>query len=320
MAVGTGTALAIGALAPVVGGAIGAGQAQGSVNDANRARANALAQYMNISVPEAEDMMLNLSQYQSQGQLDPALEQIMSLGDTALAGVSTDPRLRSEQMSALDSYSNLAKTGMSAADQAGFELARQNAAGEMQAKNNQVLQEMQQRGQGGSGAELIARLNANQSGSQMLQNAQLEEAKMAQQARMAALQQQANLASSLRDQDYSEAAKLANSRDAIANFNAQNSQNVQSRNVAAQNNAQQGNLANKQNIANMNTDTLNKQQIHNKGTAQQKFENDMALAGGKAGQYGQQANAAQQQAANTAGMWAGVGQGVGTAASAFGKK
>lgn len=150
--------LTIGAIAaPVVGGILGNQAAQGSLNEAAAARAAALAQFANIDLPTLESQLLNLQQYQSAGTLDPALEQALQLGDTSLAGVSTDPRLRQSQMQALESIAGLASGNPTQADLAGYELARQNAAAEVQAKNNQVLQEMAQRGQAGSGAELLAK-------------------------------------------------------------------------------------------------------------------------------------------------------------------
>lgn len=313
-----GSALLAGAVAaPVIGGLVGADQVGRDRDAANAARAQALAQYAGISIPEAQDMMLNLQQYQSQGQLDPALEQIMNLGPSAMEQISGDPRLRQEQMNALNSIAGLASGNPTMADTAGFELARQNSAAEMQAKNNQVLQEMQQRGQAGSGAELLAKLQNNQAGAQMMQKAQLEQAQAMQQARLQALQQQANMAGNIRTQDYGEASNLAKAKDAISQFNAANAQSVGSRNTGAKNTAQQANLANQQQIANLNTQTMNNQQIQNKGQAQQTFNNEMALAGGKAGQLNNQAAAAQQQAGATAGMWAGIGQGVGTGLAGY---
>ena len=176
---------------------------------------------------------------------------------------------------------------------------------------------MQQRGQGGSGAELMARLQSNQSGADRLQQAELEQAKAMQQARMAALTQQANMSGQLRSQDYGEQSNLAKAKDLINQFNAQNAQGVQQRNVGTKNNAQLTNLQNQQNIANMNTELKNKQQINNKGLLQQQFGNQMQLASAKAGQYGNQAQVADQQAAQTAGMWAGIGQGVGSGIAGF---
>lgn len=318
MAVTTAGALAAGAIAaPIIGGIMGGQQADKDRNAANQARQQALAQFAGLSVPEIEQMKLNLEQYQSQGVLTPELEQLVQQGNTAMGDISSDPRLRQEQMKSLDALSMLAGGNMTPADQAAFQLARNQAAGEMQAKNNQVLQEMQQRGQAGSGAELLAKLKNNQSGAQMLQQAQLEEAKAMQQARQQAIAQLANVSGNIRGQDYDEAANLARAKDSIAQFNAQNAQSVGSRNTAIKNQAQLGNLTNAQQLANMNTENMNKQQIANKGLIQQRFGNEMDLASAKAGQYGNQASAADRQAGQTAAMWSGIGQGAGTAFGAL---
>lgn len=315
------TIAAIGSVAaPVIGGLLGQNQASKDRAAANEARALALAQYAGITVPEAEKMMLNLQQYQSQGELDPRLEQSINLGPSAMEQVTTDPRLRQAQMLALEQYTQMGQGQMNAADQAAFELARQSAAGEQQARQSAILQEMQQRGQAGSGAELLAKLTANQSGAQMLQNAQLEQAKAMQQARMQALAQQAQLGGQVRQQEFGEQSDIAQAKDLIAKTNAANSQSVGARNIAAQNQAMAANLQNRQNIAAMNTELLNKQQIQNKQLPQQTFQNQMALAAGKAGQYGQQAQAAQNQAGQTAGMWSTIGQGLGTALGSFANK
>ncbi len=306
--------------APLIGGLIGADQAGKSRADANRAREQALAQFANIQLPSLEEQKLLLDEYQLTGQMTPELEAIMNLGPTAMENIAIDPRLRAEQMSALEAMSGLAEGKMNPADAAAFELARRQSAAEAQAKEGQILQNMQQRGQGGSGAELMARLQSNQSGADRLQQAQLEEAKAMQNARMAALTQQANMSGQLRSQDYGEQSNLAKAKDLINQFNTQNAQGVQQRNVGSRNQAQLTNLQNQQNTANMNTELKNKQQIANKGLLQQQFGNQMNLAGAKAGQYQGQAQNADQQAAQTASMWAGIGQGVGTGVSAFANK
>lgn len=312
MVMGWDDALAIGgAVAPALGGLFGQQASSGDTAAARRAYENALAEYSGIVLPSVADQSLALQNYTSAGTLSPEMLQAIGLGDTALAGVSTDPRLKSSQQQALEQLTNLSNGQLSPGEQAAFTLARNNSAAEQQAKQNQILQEMQQRGQAGSGAELLARLKSNQSGTQMLQDAQLKEAQAVQQARQQALQQQANLATSMRSQDYGEAANLANARDAIAKYNAQNSQNVAATNTAAKNAAQATNLQNAQNIQNMNTQTANQQQQYNKGLLQQQYNNQMQMANAKAGIYGQQANQATNNAKNTAGQYATIGQGLG---------
>lgn len=306
--------------APIVGGLIGGSSASKERNAANNARNAALAQFAGISLPDLEAMKLNPELFSSAGTLTPEMIQQISQGDTALEGISIDPRLRASQMAALDQMSGIASSGMSEGDVAAFELARRNAASEAQAKQGQILQNMAQRGQSGSGAELAASLANAQGSADRLQQAQLEEAKQRQAARMAALQQQANMSSGLRSADYSEQSNLASARDAIARFNAANAQNVAQANTGARNTAQASNLQNDQNIRNQNATTNNTAQQYNKQLQQQQFQNQMNLAGAKANALTGNANAADQRAGQTAGMWAGIGQGVGTAISAYNNK
>jgi hypothetical protein len=306
--------------APVIGGIIGNEQAKDSRNAAQKARDAALAQFSGIELPDVEKQKLLLEEYQSTGQLTPEMQQLIDLGPSSYENVNVDPRLRSEQMKALESVAGFASGNLSPADMAGFELARRNVAGEAQAKQGQILQDMQARGQGGSGAELIAKLNSNQNSADRLAQQQMEEAKAIQNARMQALSQQSNMAGNLRTQDYSEQARLAEARDAISRFNAQNAQNIEGSNVGSRNQAQAANLQNAQAISKANIDVRNQQQTHNKNLAQQQYQNQLQMAGAKAGQYGQQATSNDQQAGQTAAMYGTIGQGIGTGLSAFAQK
>lgn len=309
-----------GALAPIIGGLIGQGQAAGAETDAENARKEALSQFAAINAPSIQDMLLNLEEYQSAGTMNPLLENLVSRGPSGFENIQEDPRLRAQQMQALEQMAGLASGQPSSADMASFELARRNVAGDTQAKQQQILQEMQARGQGGSGAELMARLKGAQAGADRLSQAQMEEAKLMQNARMQALMQQGNMSQQIRAQDYNKSQDLAQAQDAISAFNAQNAQGVNSRNTGTQNDAQRMNLTNAQNIANSNTGMRNEQQAHNKNLNQTNFNNQMNLAGARAGQYNNQAAASQAQAAGIAGMWSGIGQGVGSGLNAYGQK
>jgi len=251
-----------------------------------------------IKIPELEKLFLD--QLSSAGELTPELEQAVLQQASAMEGVSTDPRLKTQQMSALEQLAGIAETGMSPADQAAFELARRNSAQEEQARQGQILQEMQARGQGGSGIELISRLKSNQSAADRLQEAQLQQAQAQQQARMQALGQVGNLSSQVREQDFGEQARIAQATDMINQFNAQNQQGVQSRNVGSKNQAQMANLQNQQNILNQNVGLRNQQQQFNKGLTQQQFNNEMAKQAARSGQVANLSNSYAQSAANAA--------------------
>ena len=103
---------------------------------------------------------------------------------------------------------------------------------------------------------------------------------------MAALGQQANLASGMQQQQLGLAGQKASAADAIAQFNTQQRMGVQSQN-----------LASRQAIANQAAATRNQQEMYNKGLIQQQFQNQMAKAGGVTGAQSNLAQQMQQQAA-----------------------
>ncbi len=319
MALGTAATLALAGstLLPIAGSLYGQEQAKGDKDAARRAREAALAQFAGIEIPDVEKQKLALEGYDVDAlaaKYAPELETALALGPTSLEQVSVDPRLRQNQMAALEQVGQIASTGLSDADRANLELIRRQAAGEAQAKQDQILQNMQARGQGGSGAELIAKLQAGQSAADRMNQQALEQAKIMQQARMQALSNQSSMAGNIRSQEYGEQSDLARARDVINQFNVQNQQNVGSRNVASKNREAEA----LRQLTMANIDTRNKQQVANKNLMQQQYQNQMDLAAARAGQQRQAAAGYQQDAASTAGMWAGIGQGLGGAAGAIG--
>lgn len=307
----------IGGLAGGVGGMMGADAAAKKEKEAQRARERILAMYSGIELPDIDQQRLALEDYQSAGTLTPEMEAALNVGPTSMEGIAVDPRLQQNQMDALAQVAQIADQGVSDADKATLELIRRQAAGEAQAKSGQILQQMQARGQGGSGAELIAQLQNAQSSADRMNQQALEEARMMQQARMAALQQQGNMAGTIRGQDYSEQSDLAKAKDAINAFNVQNRQNVGQRNVSSKNQAQQSNIANQQAVMNQNTGTHNTQQQYNRELLDKQYQNQMQMAAAKAGQYNTNAAAADRSAANIANQYATIGQGLGQAVGGF---
>lgn len=307
-------------IAPVVAGVaslVGSSQASSQAKKARKAQEAALSQFAGIEIPDIKDQQVFYDQLVSAGLMTPELETALSLGPSAMEGVSTDPRLKSAQMNALAQLGGIAETGMSPADQAAFELAHRGAAQENQAMQGQILQNMQARGQGGSGAELIARLTGSQNAADSMQAAQLEQAKAQQAARMQALNQVGSMATNIQGQDFSQASKIAEAKDLINKYNTMNSQSVANQNIAAKNAATLANLQNQQNIMNQNTGIRNTQQQQNKSLIQQQYENQLNKARGTSGQLQNLATSAQNQAANTAAMYGQIGQGVGQAAANY---
>jgi hypothetical protein len=167
---------------------------------------------------------------------------------------------------------------------------RRQASGQAQAQKASTLQQMQERGLGDSGANLVAQLSAGQQASESARMSSIQQAAQAQQARLAALGQQASMAAGMQQQQLGLAGQKATRADEI------NLENKRAREAINLFNAQQI-----QNISNMGTATRNQVEIANKGLMQQRFQNELAKATGQgaatqnlANQYMGQAQAAQQ--------------------------
>ncbi len=296
----------------VVGAAMGQQTAQEQLNSANAARQQGLQQWTGISAPTVADQQLQLQQYQNAGNLTPEMEQALQQGPNALAGIQTDPRLVQAQMAALGQLSTTGQMGMTPAEAAALTQAQQSAASQAQAKNAQIMDQFARTGMGGSGAQLAAQLSNSQGQAQALANNSNQVAQNAQQNALQAISQAGQLGGQMQGQQFGQKAQIAQAQNYINQFNTQNSQQVQNANVQNANAAQLRNLQNQQQLMGQNTQLSNQQQQYNKQLLQQQFNNQAALAAGRSGQYSGIAQAQQQQAGNTANMYAGVGQGVDT--------
>lgn len=301
----------------VIGGIMGQNAARGSYDAARDAQNSALQQYLGLNIPNVADQQLALQQLQSAGSFNPQLQQALQVGPSAMEGVHVDPRLAQAQMSALNQLSQTGQMGMSPAEAAALQQINRDSQAQAQAKSQQILDNMARRGMGGSGSELAAQLQNAQSAADRSSQQGLQTAQMAQQNALQAISQAGQLGGQIGQQQFGQQSDIAKAKDYINQFNLQNSQNVQGRNVDTSNQAALHNLTNQQNIMNQNTGIANQQQQYNKGLLQQQFNNQIAKASGVAGQYQGIANTNNQQAGRTADMYAGVGRGVDTGVGAL---
>jgi hypothetical protein len=261
-----------------------------------------VARLESIGIPTIEAQRIALQSPELVGMLEAE-----ALGPSRFEEISMDPRLQAAQMAALENITGVAEAGgLDAQTRLNLEEGLARAAGAEQAR----LQQLKEDPTLGQGQRLALQSQAVQGTGQSARNVALQSAAQAQQARMAALGQQANLASGMQQQQLGLAGQKASAADAIAQFNTQQRMGVQAQNLAA-----------KQTIANQQAATRNQQEMYNKALLQQQFQNQMAKATGVTGQqtnlanlYGQQAAAAQQaQQAMTSGLF----QLAGTAAGAM---
>lgn len=233
--------------------------------------------FKDIDLPDIEKMKLALE----------APELILSgeedrLRDTELENIMTDSRLRDSQMEALRELEERGEEGLTPEDRARFNALRREVAGDEQARQSSILQQMAQRGALDSGSQLAAQLSSNQQSTQRAAEAADRLAAEAASGRRQALQQAAQTAGALRSQDYGEQSAVARAKDEIARFNA----GVSARDTEARRQQE----TSRANIA-------NQQQMFNKQLGQRQFENQMTKAGAQAGALSGAGNLYARQAA-----------------------
>lgn len=289
-----------------IGGSLG-GMLDGDPNKkANAAKLEALRRQEQAY---RDQIMLNPEDYVADYQeIDPELlsyytpemEAAEQVGDTALAGIQTDPALKQQQMQALSKLAARADQGLTLGDLAARNELMDSAGQANRGAQEAVLQSMARRGQLGGGQELAARMAAAQgSYGDSAKEMQALAAARENNALQAALQS-GNLAGSMRDQDYGEQATAAKARDAIAQFNLNQRANVQQRNVGSKNEAAQGSADLRNQAYTTNLGLTNKQADQRVSglTTTTAARNQAAL--GAAGANVNSANAAQQQGAANA--------------------
>lgn len=311
--------LAAGGLASGIGGAISSNSAS---KRAGRQAQAAAQRFYDFEDPNYRNMELQLQLLSQQGLLDPALEQAILQGDTALSDLEMDPRLLQAELDALDTLQKISSDGgMDAQAMLAMEQARSAAQQQARGSREANLMDAAQRGASGSGLEFVSNQLADQNAANQGLMAGLQSAAAANQRELEALNQMSGLAGTMQGRGLNLGMAKGSAQDAINQFNVGTRMGAQQRNVNAQNVAQAQNLAERQRVADQNVGLRNQQQMYNKSLDQQRFDNNMARAQGAAGIQAQQAAATQQAGQQAASMWGGLGQaGLGAAANIFANK
>jgi hypothetical protein len=228
--------------------------------------------------------------------------------EVQLQQIATDPKTRGDLLQNLSRMQYLADKGLSAEDELGFANARSEAEQMARGREGAVIQNMQARGQAGSGMEAALRAQAGQEAANRQRQAAMEQA--AASARQKALYTQAygNALSQFRGDDFGEAAQNAG----IANQQAMT-------NVGGRNQAQLRNLGARQDVGQTNLAMQNTAQLRNideqNRLAQEKLADKYRRAAGIMGARDMKGQAiAGQGAANAARRRAGgalIGAGAG---------
>lgn len=302
---------------PIIGGALGKAFSSGDAEAAKKAQQAAMDIINGIPNPDAAALGYKPTAYTSAGTYNPELEKLMTLDKSKMEGVSTDPRLAAAQMQALDSLQKLGKGGLRPEDIAALNKIRNDTAQESNSRQQAILQHMQERGVGGSGAELAAQMGASQAAANRQSTEGLDVGALASQRALQALSQAGTLGGQIRTQEFGEKSDIAKAQDMVNYYNFINSQNVAGTNTGITNTAAQYNLNNAQDISNKNTAAQTEASKYGADAADRAYQNKVKKAQLASNAATGQATALNEQAAATQQMFGGAGQGVGTSAASM---
>lgn len=315
MAALTSAMLAAGALG-VGGGIIGRIASAGDRAKAEQAMKDAYAQITAIGAPPDLSAEIVREKLKQVGVYDPKMEDSIQQDISQFSKIQEDPKLRDAQAKSLQLLQQRGEAGLTPAERSAFNENRRKVAQEAQGQRQQILQSMAARGMGGGGAELAAQLSASQSGDERLSSEGDRLAALASQNALQSTAQAGQLGGQIRGQDFSVASAKAQAADELNRFNTQAQIARQQRNVSSQNQAQLANLAEQQRVSDYNTQMTNAERDRQAQARQQYWNSQLGLAQAKSGALLGQGQQYGQQAQNTAGMWQGIGSGLGGAVSA----
>lgn len=153
--------------------------------------------------------------------LSPEEIAAMQAGPTEFDKIRLNPEAMQAWMAALRQLQGVASQGgMDIQSQVAQRQAQAQAVQQEQMQRQAIQQQMAQSQRYGGGAELAARLGAQQGGYNTAAMAGAENAAQARQRALQAMAMSGGMAGNIRGQQFSEAAARAQSQDAISRFNA----------------------------------------------------------------------------------------------------
>ena len=281
----------------------------------------AIKRIYDVESPDPSKMQISPEMLSQMGELSPEMESYL-FGlplPTASLLAAEDQRYLDPQLDALAQLSNIAGAqGMDAQGMAAMEEARMGNAAAARGAREANLTNAAQRGGAGSGLEFVSNQMADQNAANQNNLYGLNQAALANQRRLDALNQMSNLAGTMSERDLGLELHRADSQDAMNKLTSEFLRDAQQRNVDRANTAQAQNLSEKQRVADQNVAFRNYGQEYNAKLPQQNFDNNMKKASTAAGVTTgtSESQAIQSQAAGN--MWGGIGQGLtGTAGALF---
>lgn len=263
----------------------------------------ALAALQGVGVPTTQQLTLpELQKYVSAGVLSPEQYQAISENPDAYSQAiqqNQDNSGTDAQKSSIAGLNAIINSGGSTPimqAELANNLAQTNQANK--ASTDAISENAQERGVGGGGLEFISKLLGEQDNATNANlgavNAGANNAQLA----LNALTQKAQTGGQLQSELDQSAQAKAQAAQQIAQYNSQLQSAANEYNTATTNTAQATNLDKAQTIANSNTGLANERTQYNAQLPQTEFQDQIQKADAVAGNYGEQAKLAEQQATN----------------------
>jgi hypothetical protein len=244
---------------------------------AGTAALNASAQILgNTALPDLNTLIPQLQKQVQDGTMTAAQAAAALQQASALNGIQTSPELAQAQLNSVDQLEQVATNGgLTPADKAQLLQIQQQVGNQNAAQQQAIDTAAAQQGLSNSGTRLASKMLASQGNATGAMNAGSTVAANAQNRALQAMQQYGNMAQSQQGQQYNQAAKTAESQNAINQFNAANQQQTNQQNAL---NQQQANLTNfnmGNQIAGTNTGIANQQAMMPYNAAQTNYSNTL---------------------------------------------
>jgi hypothetical protein len=194
----------IAAVAPAVASVIGYLVEQGKVDEANAIINKAQNDYNALDAPALQKATFDI------------------LGKTELSKIVADPKFKEAQDQTLSRLKQISDGGgLTAEDRAQLSTIHNQTARQASNRQSQIVEDMNARGVGGSGAELAMRQANAQDEANRANQGGLDVAAGAQKRAYQAMMDRGQMATAMRGQDWNEKAQTASAQDAINKFNKQ---------------------------------------------------------------------------------------------------
>lgn len=239
----------------------------------------AMAQLQSVPVPDPETLKVEMEKLVQQGLVEPDMADAVLVQHNAYDEVTGNDTARGAQLQALESFQDSANAGgLSDTSRASIQATLDEVANTERGQRLAIGEDARRRGVSGSGLELADQLMAQQSSADQAGRRGMDIAALAEQAKIEALKNAANIGTTIQGQDLETQGAKASAANTIAMYNATNQQDVTLKNIAARNAAQEANLREKQRISDTNTTTENANRVRNSDLKQQEFDNNLNKA------------------------------------------